>query len=87
VNSIDELDNFIGKAITQGKVNLSGTDSEYPGCPHCGDGGYARCSCEKIGCLGGMEKKDDKMFYTCPWCGNTGEMEFADSIDVSGGGY
>jgi len=69
------------------KVSLSRTDSEYPGCPHCGDGGYARCSCEKIGCMGEVEKKDNKMFYTCPWCGKTGEMEFSDSIDVSGGGY
>jgi len=71
------------------KVSLSETDSSYPGCPHCKDGGFVRCgSCEKIGCAGGVTKKgENKASYTCPWCGNTGDLEYVDSVDASGGGY
>jgi hypothetical protein len=25
--------------------------------------------------------------YTCPWCGDTGTVRFADSFDVKGGGF
>jgi hypothetical protein len=69
------------------KVNLSGQDDAYPGCPYCKDRGFAKCSCDKIGCLGGLQKKGELMEYPCPWCGQTGKMEFAESINVSGGGY
>jgi len=70
------------------KVSLSGVDDEYPGCPHCKDGGFVRCgSCEKIGCSGGVEKKGNTGIYTCPWCGNSGEIEYVDSVDTSGGGF
>ncbi|MCL2210472.1 MAG: hypothetical protein FWB95_00955 [Treponema sp.] len=75
------------------KVNVSGTDSGYPGCPHCKDGGFALCSCGKIGCLGDKIKKESSnkeknaLSYTCPWCGQTGEIQIKESIDVSGGGY
>jgi len=70
------------------KVNLAGTDSDYPGCPYCKDGGYGKCTCDKIGCLGSLEKREKgKPLYTCPWCGRRCEMDFYDTIDVSGGGY
>jgi len=70
------------------KVTLGDTDSKYPGCPYCRDSGFAKCgSCEKIGCLGGTEKKGEKVSYTCPWCGNSGDLVCVDSVDTSGGGY
>jgi len=66
--------------------------NEYPGCPHCGNKGFGKCSCGKIGCLGGLKEgeilsKGKTVDYICPWCGNTCKMEFAESFDVSGGGY
>jgi transcription elongation factor Elf1 len=57
------------------------SDDEYPGCPHCGSMGFVQCGCGKIGCNDGSD------YYTCPWCGDSGELESADSFDVSGGGY
>jgi len=75
------------------KVSLSGTDNEYPGCPHCKDGGFVLCSCGKIGCMGAASnkessKKESNAFsYTCPWCGQTNNVDLKESIDVSGGGY
>jgi len=76
------------EGFDKNKVNLSGVDNDYPGCPHCGDGGFGKCFCDKIGCLGGLQlTKSETADYTCPWCGETSKMEFADSIDVSGGGY
>jgi len=70
------------------KVTLGDTDSEYPGCPHCKDGGFVRCgSCGKIGCSGGTEKKGEMGSYTCPWCGYTGDIEYVDSVNASGGGF
>jgi hypothetical protein len=59
-------------------------DDEYPGCPHCGSKEFVQCRCGKIGCYGGVQDHGD---YTCPWCKNKGKLEFANSFDVSGGGY
>jgi hypothetical protein len=79
------------EGFNKNKVNLGGVDDNYPGCPYCGDEGFGQCgSCEKngcLGCLGSSETKSKKSLYTCPWCGNTCEMEFSDSINASGGGY
>jgi len=70
------------------KVSLSGTDDEYPGCPFCKDTSFVKCgTCEKIGCAGGTVKDGNTGSYTCPWCGNTGGVEYVDSVDTSGGGY
>jgi hypothetical protein len=52
--------------------------------------GFVKCGCDKIGCMGGMQKKDERSgnsMYTCPWCGSTGEVQMKDYIDVKGGGY
>ena len=62
-------------------------DEEYPGCPHCGSVGFVLCGCGKIGCAGGIVERGKSEEYTCPWCNDTGEMEDADSFEVSGGGY
>ena len=60
-------------------------DSGYPGCPHCRDGGIVQCACGKIGCAGGVQETSKGEKYSCPWCGNEGELEFSDSLDVAGG--
>jgi hypothetical protein len=62
-------------------------DDDYPGCPHCGSGGFVQCGCGKIGCAGGLQDHGDYAEYTCPWCGEYGEVAASDSFDVSGGGY
>ena len=54
----------------------------YPGCPHCGSMGFVQCSCGKISCWSNVESK-----FTCPWCGQSGEVHVADKFDVSGGGF
>jgi len=64
-----------------------GADNGYPGCPHCGSRGFVQCSCEKIGCDGGVRSYGGSSEYTCPWCGEGGELQSASSFDVSGGGY
>jgi hypothetical protein len=55
---------------------------DYPGCPHCGTSGFVLCSCGKISCWSNEETK-----FTCPWCGQSGEVTAAESFDVKGGGY
>jgi predicted RNA-binding Zn-ribbon protein involved in translation (DUF1610 family) len=62
-------------------------DDEYPGCPHCGDAGFVRCDCGKIGCGGGIRNQGDHAEYTCPWCGSTGTLEAVASLEVKGGAY
>jgi len=70
------------------KIPLGASAAEYPGCPHCKDGGIVKCSfCGRIGCAGGMEKKGKKGSYACPWCGGSGDVEYVNSVDTSGGGY
>jgi len=64
-----------------------GPDNEYPGCPYCGSTGFVQCGCKKNSCAGGIGSYGDTMVITCPWCGKEGELENADSFDVSGGGY
>jgi hypothetical protein len=58
-------------------------DGEYPGCPHCKSTGFCQCAkCQKIGCYGGEK------IYTCPFCGNTGDVEYVESFDnIKGGGF
>jgi ribosomal protein S27E len=54
---------------------------EYPGCPHCGAGGFVQCGkCKKIGCFSSQMKS-----VTCPHCGNVME-NFSDGgfSDIKG---
>ena len=62
-------------------------DDDYPGCPHCGSSGFVQCGCGKAGCGGGIVKRGKSDEYTCPWCNEKGELQDADSFDVSGRGY
>ena len=55
---------------------------DYPGCPYCGTRSFVHCSCGKISCWSSESKK-----HTCPWCGQTSEVQIAEKFDVKGGGY
>ena len=55
---------------------------DYPGCPYCGQKNFVHCICGKISCWG-----DESNIFTCPWCGQTGEVQIAENFDVKGGGY
>jgi hypothetical protein len=49
---------------------------------------FVQCGCGKIGCQSGIVNHEDHRVYTCPWCGNSGELAAAsDNFDVSGVGY
>jgi hypothetical protein len=62
-------------------------DAGYPGCPYCGGQGFIQCGCGKTSCDGGVFKYDSNTKFTCPWCGNSGELVNVNSFDVSGGSY
>jgi hypothetical protein len=55
---------------------------KFPGCPHCGNQSWVQCGqCGKISCYPG------EGIFTCPVCGNSGEVSVGDNFDLSGGGY
>lgn len=58
-------------------------DNEYPGCPYCNSKNFCQCGvCHKIGCYDGGK------FFTCPFCGNSGEVSYLKSFDdIKGGGF
>jgi len=64
-SSTHELDDDV--SVDFGEVDLRGLR-----CPYCGDGGIVKCSCDRLGCGGGIEGIDDRRFYICPWCGEGG---------------
>jgi hypothetical protein len=55
---------------------------EYPGCPYCGLKPLIQCGCGKVFCWNGHGSK-----ATCPWCGRTGKLGYAEEINVQGGGF
>ncbi len=42
----------------------------YPGCPHCENMSIVQCSCQKVGCWDGVS-----LYFTCPYCGDTGSID------------
>ena len=69
-----------GSTMISGRVE---TAPEYPGCPYCGARGWVNCgNCGKLTCWGNDEK-----YFTCTWCGNSGEVTAAETFDLQGGGY
>ena len=44
-------------------------DTEYPGCPYCGEHMLTVCSCGHLGCT--VLKNN---VYTCEWCGAQGQI-------------
>ena len=66
--------------MISGRVDM---DTEYPGCPYCGGIGWISCgNCGKLTCYNG-----ESNHFTCAWCGNSGEVQFGETFDLSGGGY
>lgn len=66
-------------------TNVKGSvvlDSEYPGCPYCGEKRHIICtSCGRFFCYHGQEK------VTCPNCGASGNVATVEQVDLKGGGY
>lgn len=62
--------------------------ADYPGCPYCGSKTIAQCSCGKSFCVKaerGYSLQQIKL--TCPWCGQTGMYNAAESLNLEGGGF
>jgi hypothetical protein len=57
---------------------------DYPGCPHCKANGFVHCNCGKISCWSGNSESKK---HTCPWCGESYEVNIAENFDLKGGGY
>ena len=55
-------------------------DDNYPGCPYCQTKLVWICSCGTVVCWHGQK------IATCPNCKWSGELEYADSFRLSGGG-
>lgn len=69
-----------GSAMISGRVDI---DSEYPGCPYCGGRRWVSCgNCKKLTCW-----SDEEEYFTCTWCGSSGEVTTAETFDLQGGGY
>ena len=69
-----------GSAMISGRVDV---DPEYPGCPYCGSTGWVSCgNCGKLTCYNG-----EGHTFTCTWCGQSGELQSAETFDLSGSGY
>lgn len=80
ISEIGASNEGYGSAMISGRVDL---DPEYPGCPYCGSRGWVSCgNCGKLTCWGNEER-----FFSCAWCGNSGEVTAAESFDLKGGGY
>lgn len=57
---------------------------DYPGCPHCGAGGFYQCG----GCRGIICMPDDiGSVATCPRCGYKAGFNEGGDFDLKGGGY
>jgi len=80
------LDEAVAKREKLDENTISGSMTAvdgFPGCPHCGDGGFVQCgTCGKVGCYGGVKENQ----YTCPWCKNKSGVTAAENFKLSGGG-
>lgn len=61
--------------------------AEYPGCPYCGSDNLAQCSCGKTFCFKKPEFQTKTIRLTCPWCGQVGVYNAAETLQVKGGGF
>lgn len=59
--------------------------SEYPGCPYCGSDNLALCTCGKIFCFKKPEFQTKTIRLACPWCGQVGMYNAAETLQVKGG--
>jgi len=61
--------------------------AEYPGCPYCGSDNLAQCNCGKTFCFKKPEFQTKTIRLTCPWCGQVGMYNAAETLQVQGGGF
>lgn len=61
--------------------------NEYPGCPYCGSDNLALCTCGKTFCFKKPEFQTKTIRLTCPWCGQVGMYNAAETLQVQGGGF
>lgn len=58
-------------------------DSNYNGCPHCGETGFFICGvCGMLACYNGNSSK-----VVCPHCNNTLSLTESAEFDLNGGTY
>ena len=68
-----------GRTKVKGNIIL---DTEYPGCPYCGEKRHIVCSsCNKFFCYHGQEH------VTCLNCGTSGNVVSVEQVDLKGGDY
>lgn len=72
------------KETTQGSFVPA---NEYPGCPYCGSDNFALCTCGKTFCFKKPEFETKTIRLTCPWCGQVGMYNAAETLQVQGGGF
>lgn len=63
---------YVAKKEGYEKAEITGTfvfDDAFPGCPHCSARSFFRCECGKLACWNGESPN-----FTCPWCGQSGEL-------------
>ena len=72
------------KETTQGSFVPA---TEYPGCPYCGSVNLAQCSCGKTFCFKKPEFQTRAIKLTCPWCGQVGMYNAAETLQVQGEGF
>ena len=60
---------------------------DYPGCPYCGLDNLAQCSCGKTFCFKKPEFQTKTIHLKCPWCGQVGTYNAAETLQVQGGGF
>ena len=77
---VAKREGFAGQSV-KGDIDM---DYDYPGCPHCGGGGFVQCNqCNNIGCF-----KDGMKLVVCPHCGNRMESFVEDgNFDIKAGAH
>lgn len=69
-----------GSTMISGRVDV---DSEYLGCSYCGGNAWVSCgNCGKLTC-----NNCESYIFTYTWCGQSGELQSAETFDLSRGGY
>lgn len=77
-----KLDKEKAKHEGFGETSVNGSvtdDDEYPGCPYCGSKNKVICSCGAVICYHGQK------VVTCPNCGMSGEVSYAEKFNLKGG--
>jgi len=86
-----KIDEARAKSEGYDKIKITGSFDavdKYPGCPYCGDMGFAVCSCGGFNCESGKSAPidaDGTVELTCNWCGETSYYVLGEKFDATGG--